>query len=1126
MTTTHQQMFWPVIGRRRQIVLVLPPGQSKAIRAAADSSRLLSLFASWFALAACGGGGAEAPPTLTVSDTGAVTVERASVFLAAAQEGIALTLFKLNNGSAVGDVADVSVEAAEEMLVKSLMSVSVEDGHFVVAALDDFSKGGFAAGVTIQGNLWLQSGLDVAVMSEAVTLVVALEGYDLIFDMPSDAHSVTLETGSRIDLGGGRIIVSDGTLDLEAAELVGVTDIVLNSTLIISVQQLAELDGTVQSGGSGTLQIALVDQDEAELLFQILAGKALPAGLELALEAKTLQVAAYLEEVLLPEIAGTLGFKAVGVVAGENDAPLGIEVAVNDLPENARDLVAATFSVIDLDLGDTHNITMSDDRFVAIGNEIVLADGVSLDFEGESVIELTITATDADGLSVERLIELHVVDVNEVPTELFVNSFLIQEEIGGQTVAEVAVVDPDASDTHVISVSDDRFTVLGNQIVLAEGITIDFETESSVTLLITATDSGGLSISQATTLNIIDTNDAPSAILVKTYEAFENEPGVLVADVFVEDPDLGDSHVITVSDARFVVTDNQIFLAEGASLDFETDSVVPLMITATDRDGLSLRETVLLQVVDVNEAPTSIVLDNLRVSENAPGALVAALSVIDPDQGDTHVITLLDESRFVFDGNDIRLKPGVALDHETTPKISFTITATDQGGLSLSRTVNLQVLDVNEAPTALSLANTVTTAFENQMLSTRLVVADLVVTDDALGSNTFSLSGADAAFFEVRSGRLYLKAGVLPEYIDNPRLDVTITVSDPTLPGNPSLFTQMTINLRETNTSLASVATDAVGFLDADASNSYTAGDTITLRFNSAVNVAGFTTSDFAVSSGGLGNATLTALNAVNGQASDFSLTLGSTSVLTAQSGLSVRQYAITDTEGLANANVISFALPQLSTGFDITLNYSGDSHYLSIFEAAAAVWERVIVADLPDVGGIDDVLIDVEVKYIDGRSGILGYAGFTDLRAPSDGGLPYAGLMVFEAVDLDTLSSSEAIDVAIHEIAHVLGFGTLWDDAGLISRNQAAYYGDSALAAYQSAGGGGNFIPLETDGGSGTAYYHWDEDILGREIMTGYLDSGENYLSAITIGAMEDLGYVVDYSVAEPYMLVASVLV
>jgi len=65
--------------------------------------------------------------------------------------------------------------------------------------------------------------------------------------------------------------------------------------------------------------------------------------------------------------------------------------------------------------------------------------------------------------------------------------------------------------------------------------------------------------------------------------------------------------------------------------------------------------------------------------------------------------------------------------------------------------------------------------------------------------------------------------------------------------------------------------------------------------------------------------------------------------------------------------------------------------------------------------------------------------------------------------------------------------------------------------------------LPIEHDGDSGTAYGHWDDKCLQNELMTGFLDMGigaENPLSTISIGALEDLGYIVSYDNAEPYSI------
>jgi Ca2+-binding RTX toxin-like protein len=59
------------------------------------------------------------------------------------------------------------------------------------------------------------------------------------------------------------------------------------------------------------------------------------------------------------------------------------------------------------------------------------------------------------------------------------------------------------------------------------------------------------------------------------------------------------------------------------------------------------------------------------------------------------------------------------------------------------------------------------------------------VTDDALGSNTLALTGADAAFFEIVGSALYLKAGTVLDFESKTSYAVAVTVDDPTVGATP-----------------------------------------------------------------------------------------------------------------------------------------------------------------------------------------------------------------------------------------------------------------------------------------------------------------------------------------------------
>jgi hypothetical protein len=69
-------------------------------------------------------------------------------------------------------------------------------------------------------------------------------------------------------------------------------------------------------------------------------------------------------------------------------------------------------------------------------------------------------------------------------------------------------------------------------------------------------------------------------------------------------------------------------------------------------------------------------------------------------------------------------------------------------------------------------------------------------------------------------------------------------------------------------------------------------------------------------------------------------------------------------------------------------------------------------------------------------------------------------------------------------------------------------------------------FVPLETGGGSGTAGGHWKESVFNTELMTGYLNYGNNPLSKVSIASLADLGYKVDLTKADAYTLPASQVV
>ncbi|MDP0495892.1 MAG: lamin tail domain-containing protein [Verrucomicrobiota bacterium JB024] len=99
----------------------------------------------------------------------------------------------------------------------------------------------------------------------------------------------------------------------------------------------------------------------------------------------------------------------------------------------------------------------------------------------------------------------------------------------------------------------------------------------------------------------------------------------------------------------------------------------------------------------------------------------------------------------------------------------------------------------NQAPTAVALDNAATSILENTSTAYAIKLADIVVEDDGLGTNELSLSGTDAAAFEIVGLELYLKAGVVLDYETKTSYSVTIEVDDASLGSTPDAFVGYTL---------------------------------------------------------------------------------------------------------------------------------------------------------------------------------------------------------------------------------------------------------------------------------------------------------------------------------------------
>jgi Leishmanolysin len=211
-----------------------------------------------------------------------------------------------------------------------------------------------------------------------------------------------------------------------------------------------------------------------------------------------------------------------------------------------------------------------------------------------------------------------------------------------------------------------------------------------------------------------------------------------------------------------------------------------------------------------------------------------------------------------------------------------------------------------------------------------------------------------------------------------------------------------------------------------------------------------------------------------------------------------------------------------------------------AFFEQARARWEAIIIGDVPNTTGtiparscgnsfktpsfkgeVDDILIDVLLQPIDGPGNILGAAGPCLVRRADL--LTLYGIMFFDSADLDFLAQFGIFDeVVVHEMGHILGFGTLWNFGRSLlqgaNTQDPRFVGPQAIAGYLEVGGRGISIPVEEGFGPGTRLSHWDEETFDKELMTGFIGTKGAPLSIMTIGSAGDLGYQVSGATADRY--------
>jgi Ca2+-binding RTX toxin-like protein len=216
------------------------------------------------------------------------------------------------------------------------------------------------------------------------------------------------------------------------------------------------------------------------------------------------------------------------------------------------------------------------------------------------------------------------------------------------------------------------------------------------------------------------TGSPPTDLALSPNFIAENQPiGTPVGQFSTTDPDPGDISFAYSFLNGSGDNDNALFTIEGNQLktkavfDYEALGRHPtysIVVRVTDPGGETLDKRLTVFVEDVNEPPGPVRFGSSSVAyvaENQPaGTAVGTLSATDPE-GDTKLTYTLvagpggpDNAYFTIQGT--QLKTQAAFDYETQSTYNLRVRVSDGSGAFADSTLSVSVVDVNEAPSAVS----------------------------------------------------------------------------------------------------------------------------------------------------------------------------------------------------------------------------------------------------------------------------------------------------------------------------------------------------------------------------------------------------------------------------------------
>ena len=224
-----------------------------------------------------------------------------------------------------------------------------------------------------------------------------------------------------------------------------------------------------------------------------------------------------------------------------------------------------------------------------------------------------------------------------------------------------------------------------------------------------------------------------------------------------------------------------ITVKDSTLLDYEVKKVFTLQVRLTDTEPQSSEATVTINLIDQSDQAPVMGDQTFTVPENSPaGTTVDTLVYSDGDTNDSHTFDITGGSGdgvFNIDSlGKITVAPGVQLNYEAVASYTMTVEIKDEGDLTDTALIQINVSNVPENPVVNPATFTLSEAAANGA-----VVGTVTANDPEGGTLIFSILGAPTPFtIGTNSGQLTVANSSLLDFETKPSIQFTVQAQDNT----------------------------------------------------------------------------------------------------------------------------------------------------------------------------------------------------------------------------------------------------------------------------------------------------------------------------------------------------------